>query len=288
MELLGFRLDNLSLMALTVATGFVVDDAIVVLENISRHIEPGMGRVRGGAARRHGGRLHRRLDRVWLIAVFIPLLFMGGQSAGCSASSRSPCRGGDDLAGDVADHDADACAWLLRPAGRAASGSRANSRGSAEAASSGSSGGMRAPRLVAASTSAGAVILFVRSASTSASTSSSRRASSRSRTPASCRAGCAPTRRSASGIRGKLSQIVNIVRHDPAVDTVVGFTGGSRAGGGFLFVTLKPKSSARDSGRRSSRGCAPSCARDRRATSSTRCRTSGSAAANPTPVINTR
>ena len=45
MYLLGFSLDNLSLMALTVATGFVVDDAIVVLENISRHLEAGMPRV---------------------------------------------------------------------------------------------------------------------------------------------------------------------------------------------------------------------------------------------------
>ncbi len=46
MYLLGFSLDNLSLMALTIATGFVVDDAIVVLENISRHIEAGMPRCR--------------------------------------------------------------------------------------------------------------------------------------------------------------------------------------------------------------------------------------------------
>src|SRR4051812_13242753 len=45
MSLLGFSLNNLSLMALTVATGFVVDDAIVVLENVSRHIEAGMGRL---------------------------------------------------------------------------------------------------------------------------------------------------------------------------------------------------------------------------------------------------
>jgi multidrug efflux pump len=45
MYLLGFSLDNLSLMALTIATGFVVDDAIVVLENISRHIEAGMPRL---------------------------------------------------------------------------------------------------------------------------------------------------------------------------------------------------------------------------------------------------
>ena len=46
MYLLGYSLDNLSLMALTIATGFVVDDAIVVLENISRHIESGMPRCR--------------------------------------------------------------------------------------------------------------------------------------------------------------------------------------------------------------------------------------------------
>src|SRR4030095_6451345 len=45
MYLLGFSLNNLSLMALTVATGFVVDDAIVVLENTSRHIEAGMNRL---------------------------------------------------------------------------------------------------------------------------------------------------------------------------------------------------------------------------------------------------
>ena len=62
MYLLGFSLDNLSLMALTISTGFVVDDAIVVLENITRHIEAGMPRMRGGAARRARGRLHRAVD----------------------------------------------------------------------------------------------------------------------------------------------------------------------------------------------------------------------------------
>ena len=62
MYLLGYSLDNLSLMALTVATGFVVDDAIVVLENITRHIEAGMPRLRGGAAGRARGRLHRAVD----------------------------------------------------------------------------------------------------------------------------------------------------------------------------------------------------------------------------------
>ncbi len=59
MYLLGFSLDNLSLMALTISTGFVVDDAIVVLENISRHMRSGETRMRGGAARRARSRLHR-------------------------------------------------------------------------------------------------------------------------------------------------------------------------------------------------------------------------------------
>ena len=50
MYLLGYSIDNLSLMALTIATGFVVDDAVVVLENVVRHVESGMERARGGAA----------------------------------------------------------------------------------------------------------------------------------------------------------------------------------------------------------------------------------------------
>ena len=49
MYLLGFSLDNLSLMALTISTGFVVDDAIVVIENISRYLEQGHEAVRGRA-----------------------------------------------------------------------------------------------------------------------------------------------------------------------------------------------------------------------------------------------
>ena len=48
MYLLGYTLDNLSLMALTISTGFVVDDAIVVIENITRHLEAGMTSVRCG------------------------------------------------------------------------------------------------------------------------------------------------------------------------------------------------------------------------------------------------
>lgn len=78
MYLLGFSLDNLSLMALTVATGFVVDDAIVVLENIARHRSAGMPRVQAAieGAREVGFTvLSMSLS---LIAVFLPILLMGG------------------------------------------------------------------------------------------------------------------------------------------------------------------------------------------------------------------
>ena len=74
----GFSLDNLSLMALTIGTGFVVDDAIVMIENIVRHIEKGENAAAGGARGRARDRLHRHLADVSLIAVFIPLLFMTG------------------------------------------------------------------------------------------------------------------------------------------------------------------------------------------------------------------
>jgi multidrug efflux pump len=78
MYLLGYSLDNLSLMALTIATGFVVDDAIVVLENISRHIEDGIPRHE--AALRGAKEVGFTVVSISisLIAVFIPILLMGG------------------------------------------------------------------------------------------------------------------------------------------------------------------------------------------------------------------
>jgi HAE1 family hydrophobic/amphiphilic exporter-1 len=78
MNLLGFSLDNLSLMALTLSVGFVVDDAIVVLENIVRHIEMGKKPMKAsfdGSAEIGFTILSMTLS---LVAVFIPVLFMGG------------------------------------------------------------------------------------------------------------------------------------------------------------------------------------------------------------------
>ncbi len=64
MYMLNYSLDNLSLMALTLAVGFVVDDAIVMLENIVRHMEMGKTRMAGGDRRRGGSRLHDPVDDV--------------------------------------------------------------------------------------------------------------------------------------------------------------------------------------------------------------------------------
>jgi multidrug efflux pump len=78
MYLFGYSIDNLSLMALTISTGFVVDDAIVVMENITRHLENGMKPYT--AALRGAKEIGFTVFTISLslIAVFIPLLMMGG------------------------------------------------------------------------------------------------------------------------------------------------------------------------------------------------------------------
>ncbi|HET6606886.1 MAG TPA: efflux RND transporter permease subunit [Rhodopila sp.] len=78
MYLMGYSLDNLSLMALTVSTGFVVDDAIVVLENISRHIEDGMPRLQAALRGAREVAFTVVSISISLIAVFLPILLMGG------------------------------------------------------------------------------------------------------------------------------------------------------------------------------------------------------------------
>src|SRR4029434_2846155 len=74
----GYSLDNLSLMALTISTGFVVDDAIVVLENITRYLEAGESRLDAAlrGAREIGFTVLSMSTS--LVAVFIPILLMGG------------------------------------------------------------------------------------------------------------------------------------------------------------------------------------------------------------------
>jgi len=78
MYLVGYSLDNLSLMALTVATGFVVDDAIVVLENVTRYIEQGLSPLQAALKGANEVGFTVLSMSISLIAVFIPILLMGG------------------------------------------------------------------------------------------------------------------------------------------------------------------------------------------------------------------
>jgi multidrug efflux pump len=78
MYLLGYSLDNLSLMALTVATGFVVDDAIVVVENVTRHLEEGVPPFRAAMQGAQEIGFTVMSISISLVAVFIPILLMGG------------------------------------------------------------------------------------------------------------------------------------------------------------------------------------------------------------------
>ena len=92
MVLLGYSLNNLSLMALTISTGFVVDDAIVMIENIMRYIEEGEPPLQ--AALKGAGQIGFTILSltISLIAVLIPLFFMGTSWAASSGSSPSPWR----------------------------------------------------------------------------------------------------------------------------------------------------------------------------------------------------
>ena len=123
MYLLGFSLDNLSLMALTISTGFVVDDAIVVLENISRYLEQGMPRVEAA--------IHGAGEVGFTVALDQPVADRGVRAAAVlRRHRRAPVHRiradavgrGADLAGRLADHDADDV--RAHPAARAAGPAR--------------------------------------------------------------------------------------------------------------------------------------------------------------------
>ena len=123
-------------MALTVATGFVVDDAIVVLENTSRHIEAGMDRMKAAllGAREVGFTVLS--ISLSLVAVFIPLLFMGGPGRAAVPRVRGDAvGGGDDLARHLADDDADDVRVAAEARRRARASRRAGSRAAPSAAS---------------------------------------------------------------------------------------------------------------------------------------------------------
>jgi multidrug efflux pump len=242
----GFSLNNLSLMALTVATGFVVDDAIVVLENASRYVEAGMPRMQAAlrGAREVGFTVVS--ISISLVAVFIPLLFMGG-IVGRLFREFAVTLSAAVLISLVISLTTTAmmCAFVLkpdapaRPPGRLARWARAAfDRVLATYGHSLDWALDHAPMMVLLLVGVIAlnIYLYIIVPKGFFPQQDTGQLNGGMRADQSI---------SFQAMQGKLEQIVDIVRRDPAVATVVGFTGGTRAGGGFMFMTLKPRAQAR-------------------------------------------
>ena len=240
MYLIGYSLDNLSLMALTVSTGFVVDDAIVVLENVTRHIEAGMSRREAalvGAGEVGFTVLSMSLS---LIAVFVPILLMGGLVGRLFREFAMTLSVAIVISLAVSLTTTPMmCAYLTihRPQQRHSRWYVASER--VFAAMLGFyertlAQALRRPAIVLVIlllTVGLNIYLFVLIPK-----------------------GLFPqqdTGRMIGGIqadqsisfqlmRQKLDQFIAIIRQDPAVDSVVGFTGGGQTNSGFVFAALKP------------------------------------------------
>ncbi len=242
MYLFGFSINNFTLMALTIATGFVVDDAIVVLENTSRHIEAGMPPF---AAALQGARevgFTVLSMSVSLIAVFIPILLMGG-IVGRLFREFAVTLSVAILVSLVVSLTTTPmmCARLLRPKTERKTG---RIGAWSERVFAAMAGGYR--RSLALGLRHGPIVMLVLLVTV-------------------CLniylyviipKGFFPqqdTGRLVGGIqadqsisfqamRVKLADFMNIVGSDPAVQNVVGFTGGAQRNSGFMFVVLKPLS----------------------------------------------
>jgi multidrug efflux pump len=243
MYLLGFSMNNLSLMALTVATGFVVDDAIVVLENTSRHVEEGMERMKAALLGAQEVGFTVLSISLSLVAVFIPLLFMGGQVGRLFREFAVTLSAAVMISLVISLTTTPMlCAVFLKPGdtnrkpGRVA---RFFERGFGkvlkgyEHALDWALDSKLLVMLILAFVVGLNVFLF----------SAAPKGFFPQQDTGQINGGIrADQSISFQAMQQKLRQLVNIIKSDPAVDTVVGFTGGSRAGGGFMFLNLKPAS----------------------------------------------
>ena len=241
MYLLGYSINNLSLMALTIATGFVVDDAIVVMENVTRYVEAGVPRLEAalrGAAEVGFTVLSMSLS---LIAVFIPILLMSGilgrlfrefaitlsvailvSLAVSLTTTPMMC------AYFIPDRPETPRPFLpLERARLRLAGGRATAK-----PSTGPCGTPLAVVLILAGVLVLNAYLYLVIPKGFFPQQDTGRLTGRIQADQST---------SFQLMRGKLRQFVDIVREDPAVDAVVGFTGGGQTNGGSVFVSLKPR-----------------------------------------------
>ncbi|HAT5002850.1 multidrug efflux RND transporter permease subunit MdtC [Serratia marcescens] len=241
MYLCGFSLNNLSLMALTIATGFVVDDAIVVLENISRHVEAGMKPINAAllGAREVGFTVLSM--SVSLVAVFIPLLLMEGLPGRLFREFAVTLSVSIGLSLIVSlTLTPMMCAYLLR---HQPPRSQRRARGFGKMLlglqqSYGRSlnwvlGHSRWVLAVFLATVALNVWLYISIPKTFFPEQDTGRLMGFIQADQSI---------SFQAMRGKLEDFMKIVREDPDVENVTGFTGGSRTNSGSMFISLKPLS----------------------------------------------
>ena len=239
MYLCGFSLNNLSLMALTVATGFVVDDAIVVLENVSRHIEKGVAPFKAALLGVQEVAFTVISISLSLIAVFIPILMMGGiigrlfrefavtlsvailiSMVISLTTTPMMCarllKKRNDNPGRLAAWSEAVFAWVLRAYERTLGWS------------------LRHPLLVmlvlGATIALNVYLYIIVPKGFFPQQDTGRMVGSIQADQAS----------SFQAVRVKLAQFIDIVQSDPAVASVTGFTGGGQRNGGFMFISLKP------------------------------------------------
>ncbi|MDR3412438.1 MAG: efflux RND transporter permease subunit [Formivibrio sp.] len=253
MFLFGFTLDNLSLMALTIATGFVVDDAVVVLENCTRYIEQGLSPMRAVLKGAREVSFTVISMSASLVAVFIPILAMGG-IVGRYFREFSVTLAIAVLVSMLVSLSTTPmmCAYLLRRSTHSKQGDLSTSKGivaywhalgrwserSMQRVHAGYARSLdwalahsRFMLFVFFATIAANVYLYVVVPK-----------GFFPKEDIGMLVGGIQADQSSSfeAVSGKLRTLVNIVQKDPAVANVMAFTGGARANGGFMFVVLKP------------------------------------------------
>ncbi|MCE0826656.1 multidrug efflux RND transporter permease subunit MdtC [Buttiauxella sp. A2-C2_NF] len=245
MYLCGFSLNNLSLMALTIATGFVVDDAIVVLENISRHLEAGVKPLQAALQGVREVGFTVLSMSLSLVAVFLPLLLMGGLPGRLFkefAVTLSVAIGISLVVSITLTPMM--CGWLLKNNPKH---SPTRQRGFGRLLVAMQQGYGRSLKWVLNHTKLVGVVLLATMAlniwlyiaipKTFFPEQDTGRLMGNIQADQSI---------SFQAMRGKLQDFMKIVRDDPAVENVTGFTGGSRVNSGMMFISLKPLSERKE------------------------------------------
>jgi len=246
MYLCGFSLNNLSLMALTIATGFVVDDAIVVLENIARHVEAGMKPLQAALTGVREVGFTVLSMSLSLIAVFLPLLMTGGLIGRFFSEFAITLSVAIAISMVISlTLTPMMCAYLLKPHAPRAQPRRRGAGRMLLAIQQGYGRSLgwvlnhaRWVLLLLFGTVALTVWLFIQVPKTFMPEQDTGRLSGFISADQSI---------SFQAMRQKLQDFMVIVKADPAVESVVGFTGGMRTNSGSMFISLKPLSERSES-----------------------------------------